>query len=92
MKGARGRRVLAEASMVLGGLTIGTLGEVDTGSVHNLIFKVPLGGDGNWFLSSRNLLATRDGFDDLFFGHVDLNLDYKLGDKWAVERYEGACL
>lgn len=57
--------------------------EIDTGSAHNLIFKVPL--DDQWYLSSRNLLTTREGFDDLFFGYLDLNLGYDLGDGWAVE-------
>ena len=53
---------------------------------------MPLEGDENWFLSSRNLLAIHDGFDDLFFGCVDLNLDDKLGDEWVVERHDGADL
>ena len=57
--------------------------DTDTGSAHNFIFKVPL--KEQWYLSSRNLLTTRDGFDDLFFGYLDLNLGYDLGDGWAVE-------
>lgn len=57
--------------------------ETDTGSAHNLIFKHNLK-DG-WYLSSRNLVTSRDGFDDLFFGYLDLNLGYDLGDGWAVE-------
>ncbi len=57
--------------------------ETDTGSAHNLIFKYPLG--EKWYLSSRNLLTTRDGFDDLFFAYLDLNLGYKLGKGWATE-------
>jgi len=57
--------------------------ETDTGSAHNLIFKVPL--EDAWYLSSRNLLTTRDGFNDLFFGYLDLNLGYDLGDGWATE-------
>jgi len=60
-----------------------SLAETDTGSAHNLIFKYPLLDD--WYLSSRNLLTTRDGFDDVFFGYLDLNLGYDLGDGWAVE-------
>ena len=57
--------------------------ETDTGSAHNLIFKYPL--KNEWYLSSRNLLTTRDGFNDMFFGYLDLNLGYDLGDGWAVE-------
>ena len=57
--------------------------ETDTGSAHNLILKYPLG--ENWFLSSRNLLTSRDGFDDFFFAYLDLNLGYNLGKGWAVE-------
>lgn len=57
--------------------------ETDTGSAHNLIFKYSL--SDRWFLSSRNLLTSRDGFDDVFFGYLDLNLGYDLGDGWAVE-------
>ncbi len=58
-------------------------GENDTGSAHNLIFKHKLA-DG-WYLSSRNLFTSRDGFDDFFFGYLDLNLGYELGDGWAAE-------
>ena len=57
--------------------------ETDTGSAHNLIFKHRL--DDTWYLSSRNLLTSRDGFDDIFFGYLDLNLGYDLGDGWAIE-------
>ncbi len=57
--------------------------ETDTGSAHNLIFRYSL--DGDWYLSSRNLLTTRDGFDDVFFGYLDLNLGRDLGDGWATE-------
>ncbi|MEX2581064.1 MAG: hypothetical protein WD342_18540 [Verrucomicrobiales bacterium] len=27
----------------------------------------------------------RDGFGDVFFGYLDINLGYELGDDWAVE-------
>ncbi|NNC89915.1 MAG: DUF2490 domain-containing protein [Akkermansiaceae bacterium] len=57
--------------------------DTDTGSAHNLIVKKDLSGD--WYLASRNLLTTVNGFDDLFFGYVDLNLGYDLGGGWAVE-------
>lgn len=57
--------------------------ETDTGSAHNLIFKYPL--TDQWYLSSRNLLTSREGFDDFFFGYLDLNLGYELGDGWAAE-------
>jgi hypothetical protein len=57
--------------------------EMDTGSAHNLIFKVPL--EDEYYLSSRNLMTTREGFDDLFFGYLDLNLGYDFGDGWTVE-------
>jgi len=57
--------------------------ETDTGSAHNLIFKHRL--DDSWYLSSRNLLTTRDGFDDAFFGYLDLNLGYDLNDSWSAE-------
>lgn len=57
--------------------------ETDTGSAHNLIVKSPL--EGDWYLSSRNLLTSRDGFDDFFFGYLDLNLGHDLGDGWAIE-------
>jgi len=60
-----------------------SLAETDTGSAHNLILKYPLG--DKWYLSSRNLMTTRDGFDDFFFGYLDLNLGYNLGKGWAVE-------
>ncbi len=59
------------------------LAETDTGSAHNLIFKYPLG--DKWYLSSRNLLTTRDGFDDFFFTYLDLNLGCKLAQGWAAE-------
>ena len=55
----------------------------DTGSAHNLIAKYSLNED--WFLSSRNLLTSRDGFDDFFFGYLDLNLGKNLGDGWSAE-------
>ena len=61
---------------------VAALAETDTGSAHNLILKYPLG--DKWFLSSRNLLTTRDGFDDFFFAYLDLNLGYELGEGWAV--------
>lgn len=57
--------------------------ETDTGSAHNLILKYPL--SEQWYLSSRNLLTTREGFDDFFFTYIDLNLGYKLGKAWAAE-------
>ena len=57
--------------------------ETDTGSAHNFIFKHRL--DDSWYLSSRNLLTTREGFDDTFFGYLDLNLGYDLNDAWSVE-------
>lgn len=60
-----------------------SLGEIDTGSAHNLIIKYSL--NDRWYLSSRNLLTTRDGFDDLFFGYIDLNLGYKLSKQWSVD-------
>ncbi len=60
-----------------------SLAEIDTGSAHNLILKYPLG--DKWYLSSRNLLTTRDGFDDFFFAYLDLNLGYKLGKGWEAE-------
>jgi hypothetical protein len=62
---------------------MGLLAETDTGSAHNLILKYPLG--DKWYLSSRNLLNTRDGFDDFYFGYLDLNLGYNLGKGWATE-------
>lgn len=55
----------------------------ETGSSENLIVKKTLNED--WFLSSRNLLVTRDGFGDFFFGYLDINLGYELGDDWSVE-------
>jgi len=63
--------------------TVISLAETDTGSAHNLILKYPLG--GNWYLSSRNLLTTRKGFDDFFFAYLDLNIGYELGGGWALE-------
>ncbi len=57
--------------------------ETDTGTAHNLIFKYGLK-DG-WYLSSRNLLTSRDGVEDVFFGYLDLNVGHSLGDKWAAE-------
>jgi hypothetical protein len=57
--------------------------ETDTGSAHNLLLKYPL--EGDWYLSSRNLLTSRDGFDDFFFGYLDLNLGRDLGEGWAAE-------
>lgn len=57
--------------------------ETDTGTAHNLIFKYGLK-DG-WYLSSRNLLTSRDGIEDLFFGYLDLNVGHSLGEKWAAE-------
>lgn len=57
--------------------------ETDTGSAHNLVIKYSLNDD--WYLSSRNLLTSRDGFDDFFFGYLDLNLGRELGDGWAAE-------
>lgn len=57
--------------------------KTDTGSAHNLIFKYNLK-DG-WYLSSRNLMATRDGFNDMFFSYLDLNIGHSLGEKWAAE-------
>ena len=57
--------------------------ETDTGSAHNLIIKYSL--TDTWYLSSRNLLASRDGFDDFFFGYLDLNLGYNLKNGLAVE-------
>ena len=65
------------------GLVAKARSETDTGSAHNLIFKYSL--DDEWYLSSRNLFTTRDGFDDFFFAYLDLNLGYDLGDGWAVE-------
>ncbi len=60
-----------------------TFAETDTGSAHNLIFKHSL--DEGWYLASRNLITSRDGFDDLFFGYLDLNLGYELSKKWSIE-------
>lgn len=60
-----------------------SLAETDTGSAHNLIIKKTL--EDGWYLSSRNLLTSRDGFNDVFFGYLDLNLGYELGDGWAAE-------
>ncbi|MCB1064859.1 MAG: DUF2490 domain-containing protein [Verrucomicrobiae bacterium] len=57
--------------------------ETDTGSAHNLIFKLPL--QDGWYLSSRNLFTSREGFDDFFFGYLDLNLGHELGEAWSAE-------
>ncbi|MDA7880797.1 DUF2490 domain-containing protein [Akkermansiaceae bacterium] len=57
--------------------------ETDTGSAHNLIFNYPL--NDNWFISSRNQLTSRDGFDDFFFGYLDANIGYVLGNGWSAE-------
>lgn len=59
------------------------IAEVDTGSAHNFIFKIPL--EEDWYLMSRNLMVTRDGFEDLFFGYLDLNVGRSLGDGWTAE-------
>jgi len=59
------------------------LAQSDTGSAHNLIAKYTI--NEAWFLSSRNLLTSRNGFDDFFFGYVDLNLGYNLGSNWSAE-------
>jgi hypothetical protein len=65
--------------------------ETDTGTAHNLIFKYALK-DG-WFLSSRNLLASRDGIDDVFFGYLDVNVGRAISEKWTAEiGYRGAWL
>jgi len=64
-------------------LPVNSRAETDTGSAHNLIFKHVL--KDSWYLSSRNLLTTRDGFNDLFFGYLDLNIGRSLDEKWSAE-------
>ena len=77
-------RIASIAAALVAGLPASVArAETDTGSAHNLILKHRLSDD--WYLSSRNLLVTRDGFDDTFFGYLDLNLGRDLGSGWALE-------
>ncbi|MCB1228847.1 MAG: DUF2490 domain-containing protein [Verrucomicrobiae bacterium] len=84
-EGKERRLWLAVAALALT-FSVTARAETDTGSAHNLIFKLPLG-EGPWYLSSRNLLTSREGFDDFFFGYLDLNLGRELGEDsgWAAE-------
>lgn len=65
------------------GVTSWVLAEVDTGTGHNFIFKKKLSEE--WFLSSRNFLATRDHGDELFFIYLDGNIGRELGKAWGGE-------
>jgi len=55
----------------------------DSGTSNNLLLKKDLGDD--WYLASRNLLASREGTDDFFFGYLDLNLGRRLANSWSAE-------
>lgn len=52
-------------------------GQSDAGVANNVIIKKTLSED--WYLISRNLLTTRNGVDEVFFGYLDLNVGRKLG-------------
>lgn len=55
----------------------------DTGSSHNLFILEQL--DDRSFFVGRANLVTREGFSDTFFGYIDANYRYTLGEPWAVE-------
>ena len=55
----------------------------DTGSSNNFFYLKKL--DDNLQFINRASIATRDGFDDFFFGYLDLNLRWKTAEKWYFE-------
>ncbi len=63
--------------------TNATLAEWDSGSSWNLVVKYAI--DEEWFLASRNNVATRDGLGDTFIQYYDLNIGYNVTDNWAAE-------
>lgn len=55
----------------------------DTGTSNNFLLKKDLGDD--WYLASRNLVASREGINDVFFGYLDLNVGHHLANGWSAE-------
>ena len=55
----------------------------DTGTSQNLFIRMAL--NDSWFATSRNNLATRDGFGDKFFWYTDLSLGNRLSERWSGE-------
>jgi len=55
----------------------------DTGTSHNFFYLNKL--DSQKYFIGRANLATRDGFNDLFFGYIDASIGFRLGPKWSFE-------
>ena len=56
--------------------------ERDSGASYNLLLKGKINDD--WFVISRSNLASRNDFDDHFFGYTGAGLGYKLSDLWSI--------
>lgn len=58
------------------------LSAADEGMSHNLLIKYAL--TEKWFLISRSNTASRDHYDDYFFGYTGLGVGYNLNENWSV--------
>lgn len=56
--------------------------ETDAGASYNLLIKAGINAD--WFLISRSNLASRNDFEDHFFGYTGAGLGYQLTDAWSL--------
>ena len=54
----------------------------DEGMSHNLLVKYAL--TEKWFLISRSNTASRDHYDDYFFGYTGLGVGYHFNENWSV--------
>ena len=57
-------------------------GASDAGASYNLLLKHKL--TEEWFLISRSNLASRQHYDDNFFGYTGLGLGYNLNENWSL--------
>lgn len=57
-------------------------GASDGGMSHNLLLKHSL--NEKWFLISRSNTASRDHYDDTFFGYTGLGIGYNLNEHWSL--------
>lgn len=54
----------------------------DSGASLNLLLKANI--DKDWFVISRSNLASRNNFEDNFFGYVGAAIGYQFNKQWSV--------
>lgn len=69
--------------MILGAGMAAAQDYPSTGTSFNPLFQYQI--NENWYLSSINNYATKNGADDFSIGYVDLTLGRRLNQTWSVD-------